>query len=193
MKNRLLSEFVQLSCAPDVLRLKLFPNAKEITESMAMYSAVRKYVCDDFRNDKIAMVSVGDGASPRTAGLFAFRSAWNCYSIDPNLKDCNKWELQIKRLHCCETTVEEFPGIMRPYDKLIVVMVHSHAPIEATVAKFPDALAYLSMPCCVPHSLHHRPYIGIEDDDITSPKNTIKIWAKNLTFKQNLQETVVDE
>lgn len=147
-----------------------------------MYSAVRKYVCDDFRNPKIALVSVGDGASPRTAGLFAFRSAWTCYSIDPNLKDGRGWEQKIKRLHCWETRIEEFPGVV--HDKLIVVMVHSHAPIEAVVAKFPDAFAYLSMPCCVPHTLRHRAYIGVDDTDINSPKNTIKIWTTNVAFKQ---------
>src|SRR6185295_14541542 len=44
--HRHINEFFRLDCAPDLLRLRLFPNSKEITESMAAYHAVRWQLLD---------------------------------------------------------------------------------------------------------------------------------------------------
>src|SRR5579872_7431860 len=41
---RYLNEFTKLKCAPDLLAWGLFPNAKEITESLGAYNAIRKHI-----------------------------------------------------------------------------------------------------------------------------------------------------
>jgi len=86
---RYIDEFVRLSSAPMMLELGLFPNAKEISETMAIWEAYRKFLskdCADF-TDEDAFIAVGDGATPRTAALFAFLSkGGTCFAIDPLLE-----------------------------------------------------------------------------------------------------------
>ena len=87
---RYIDEFVRLSSAPTMLELNLFPNSKEISESMAMWEAYRKFLakhCADF-TDEDAFIAVGDGATPRTAALFAFLGkGGTCFAIDPLLAE----------------------------------------------------------------------------------------------------------
>ncbi|HUS51341.1 MAG TPA: hypothetical protein VMZ91_14325, partial [Candidatus Paceibacterota bacterium] len=45
---RYLNEFTRLKCGSDLLRSKVFPNAKEITESMGAYNALRTHLQGDF-------------------------------------------------------------------------------------------------------------------------------------------------
>ncbi|CAM4965635.1 unnamed protein product [Rotaria socialis] len=97
-----LDEFLKLICAPDLLTLGLFPNAKEITESYAVWAALRRFIFSRFEKsssksiDPIpstdhrqnAIIVVGDGMTPRTAALCAYltKGLWQCYSIDPILQ-----------------------------------------------------------------------------------------------------------
>jgi len=94
--KRYINEFVKLKCAPDLLAWGVFPNAKEITESMAMYHAVKNYVPFDLHDEEINLVVVGDGKSPRTAALFAVMTKWTCYSVDPKMDE--KWLWDLKKL-----------------------------------------------------------------------------------------------
>lgn len=59
-----LDEFVRFSRSPELLSLKLFPNAKEITESFGAYAAVREHLQLDF----------GAGATPAHVARDAFLS-----------------------------------------------------------------------------------------------------------------------
>ncbi|MBU4001349.1 MAG: hypothetical protein KKB94_03425, partial [Proteobacteria bacterium] len=52
------------------------------------------------------VVAIADGTSPRAAALFAMRSKWNCYSIDPRLKSKGSWS-SIKRLKLIPKKVED--------------------------------------------------------------------------------------
>lgn len=93
-KNRIslcyLNDFVaDLRCASDLLDMKLYPDAKEVSESMGLYNAtffsLLKKI-DDVQ-DVDGIVVVGDGATPRTAAMFALRNAkWSVYSIDPMMR-----------------------------------------------------------------------------------------------------------
>ena len=72
---RHIDELIGCACFPDLLERKFFPNGKEITESAAAYHYVRWHLPRfALRDPDIAMVSVGDGHTPRTAAMFAFRS-----------------------------------------------------------------------------------------------------------------------
>ena len=66
-----LDEFIKLDCAPNLLaaRPMMFPDVKEITESMGLYNAFRRHILPTFQSNpptgKCAMVVIGDGATPR--------------------------------------------------------------------------------------------------------------------------------
>ena len=83
-------------CAPTLLAMGLFPSTKEISESMGAYHAYRKFF-RDWLPKNCAIVVVGDGVCPRTAGLFAFgcaeRRSRKYYSVDPILRvvEKNAW------------------------------------------------------------------------------------------------------
>ncbi|KUF99151.1 Histone-lysine N-methyltransferase [Phytophthora nicotianae] len=92
---RYLNEFVgKLHCAPALLQHGLFPDAKEVTESMALFNAVRRYIEPKNKGESLkengkhdGIVVVGDGNTPRTAAMFAFRMrGWKCYSVDPAME-----------------------------------------------------------------------------------------------------------
>jgi len=124
---RYINELWDCRCLPDLHTRNLFPNAKELTESCAAYNAVRnKARLFAFSDPTVTLIAAGDGCTPRTAAMFAFRSAWVCFSIDPNLRKTH-WP-NIDRLHCLSQRVEDCDP--QHYPKLVIVAVHSHAPLD---------------------------------------------------------------
>lgn len=133
---RHLNEFVaSLSCAPELLSLRLFPDAKELTESMGVFHAIRSRIPSlSTRDENVTCVVVGDGSSPRTAAMIAFRTNWLCHSIDPQLR-LSLWEEKgIKNLimHACR--VEDVAGeILSKHSfpsHLVVLLVHAHVSVD---------------------------------------------------------------
>jgi len=183
--NKYLSEYLRLKCCSDLSAAGLWPNAKEITESMGAFNAVRNYIIkgenEESKNKKfgrkdIGLVSVGDGGTPRTAALFACRTAWECWSIDPALNINKHWPFN--RLHTEKRKVEDVVLDMTMFEVCIIVMVHSHASINSTLANIKAKERHLvTIPCCVPHTIENKPYIGYTDKNIASPKNEVKIWT----------------
>lgn len=78
-------ELFHLKCGPDLLRTHLYDNPKEYTESAAAFNAVKEEFFGYLSQDCI-VVSFGDGSRPRTAALFAFRTSWISWAVDPILK-----------------------------------------------------------------------------------------------------------
>ena len=174
---RYIGEFVTLKCAPDMLALKLFPNAKEISESFGAYEAVRRHLQElDLKDPDVTVIAVGDGATPRTAATFALRSAWICHSIDPNLKGgALRWG-QIQRLTLWPERVENVRPI-KAKKVAVVVAVHSHADLrKAILVADAPRIVVIAMPCCVPQRLSIFPDKFYEDKGIISPKRQILIW-----------------
>jgi hypothetical protein len=174
--------FLRLSCAPELLRLELFPNAKEICESMAAFDAVASHVHSEFRqggaifsDPEVRLVAVGDGSSPRTAALFAHRTRWTCHSVDPQLRDKGKWQC-IDRLSLHRVRVEEFR--LGPCKLAVIAAVHSHARLEAAVAACSEAerLVVVAIPCCVKQHLDGRFPYSYRDAHVPSEKNEVKVW-----------------
>jgi hypothetical protein len=178
--TRYINEMMTCSCFPDLLRLKIFPNGKEITESCSAYNFFRQYYKEfDFSDPDVTIISVGDGCTPRTAGLFAFRSNWECISIDPNLKWSNTssydFTAKVKRLTCIRERIEGCKNIH--FKKLALVHVHSHASLEISCNKFTaDKRIVLAMPCCVPQVRERLPDFSYVDESIWSPQNKINVW-----------------
>lgn len=182
---RYLDELLQCNCAPDLIEMKLFPNAKEITETFACYRAVRD-IGDWVRvdNPEIVLISVGDGGTPRTAATFAYRSRWDCWSIDPALGDKTRWE-RIERLHCVKDKIEHWNVREQWGDEkifgVVVVGVHSHAPLEAAVSlakTLSTRVAAVAMPCCVRQELWKDPDEIYDDWGVWSPERTVKVWRR---------------
>ena len=170
---RHINDIMGCACFPDLLERKLFPNAKEITESNATYNAVRwhlpRFKLSDQNN---VVVSVGDGCTPRTAALFAFRTAWEAYSVDPLLRP-KDWK--VARLHTYPVKIEE--DSFHFQSPVVIVAVHSHASLRSSLRRIrsPDR-ALVAMPCCVPVDLKTPPDMCYRDPGIWSEKNEILIW-----------------
>ena len=171
--------FFRLNCAGQLFEEKIFPNAKEVTESFAAVNAVFEHITDDRQNPNINVFCVGDGHTPRTAALFAMLTAWNCYSIDPALKGKeNKYN--IKRLTVLPNKVEDLNSKIYSDKPSIIVGVHSHANISNMWnLSSNDKKAMVYIPCCYNELL---PNIALtyEDNGIHSPKNKIYIWKQNI-------------
>lgn len=165
------NHFLSLNSSALLLELKMFPNCKEITESMAMVEAVFKLSIADRSSSNISLVCVGDGHKPRTAALFATLTKWNCFSIDPAL---NKIDFPIKRLDCFKTKIED---IEPKYfgNTVIIVHCHSHAKLTDSTRVIQGNNRYVvSMPCCVQDNLERFEWVSIfKDDCVMSKKNVI--------------------
>jgi len=182
--QRYINEFLRCKCAPDLLALGLFPNGKEITESFALYNAVRQHLWRRFPpNRDETLFSVGDGVTPRAAAIFAFRTDWTCYSFDPKLRmDC---PFPCKRLHLVPQRFEH-SGVARDITPDIVVLQHAHISVEQVVKSCGAGhYAVVSMPCCTKETFPYPPDVCYRDPSVWSPKNEIQVW-------RNIYTTVTD-
>jgi len=176
-----MDEFIQqYKSAADMLILGIYPDAKEITESFGAFNAVRTKLKKlyDLNDPHVNLISVGDGRTPRTAALFAFKTKWNCISVDPNLNQekIPLWESKIDRLTCFPHKVEDLWEEIT-YDKVVIVAVHSHAPLEAILSSIKaKQRSLISIPCCIPHNYNKTKCIEYTDAGINSPKNLVKVW-----------------
>lgn len=189
--SRYIDEFIHDSRAPDMLRWKLFPNAKEITESFGAYTAVRKHLDVDLADTTRAVLCVGDGRVPRTAATFALRSAWTCFSVDPAMKV--RWVASfvdgkhmcvIPRVHAYRAKVLDVGG-WRPnaqhvqaFSYCVVVAVHSHASLRASVRVaqlLAPRVSVVSMPCCFRDDMGNAD-VTYDDMNVSSPHRRVYVW-----------------
>jgi len=180
-KERYINQFFGYNCAGDLLNLGVFPDAKEITESMAMYTCLKKKLHMDTSDPNITVHVVGDGSTPRTGALLAFLTNWKIYSIDPQLK--LKWvdQISIRRLFCFNNKVEAM--IQLPYRPTIVVLCHAHVPYTVITQIYPDT-PMVVMPCCVPYPREKASMTYI-DHGVWSPMNEILVYTG--TSEENLE------
>ena len=96
--NRYLHRFFKMNAAPLLMSAKIFPNIKEITESVGAFVAIQDHLINKYvsRTDNVDVYVVGDGHSPRTGALIACLTKWNVKSIDPQIR-LKQWN--IKRLN----------------------------------------------------------------------------------------------
>ena len=80
----------------------------------------------------------------------------------------------VERLTCIRSRVEE---IEVPASRAVVVAVHSHAPLAASVdAVLADEVAVIAIPCCVDLTLPNDPDWSYRDEGIWSPANEVRVW-----------------
>lgn len=180
--SRYLQRFFSLNSLEEMARYKLFPNIKEITESMSMFCCVMNVIPKllpegswERSLEKSHVVVCGDGHTPRTAGLFAFLTKAECYSIDPQMRE--KDYSGIRRLDVRRDIIENFK-LKIPDDEVVyILMPHSHAPIQETWDSVTAKNKWLiTMPCCR-HDKLDRPFLSLKDPYNISKKNTLEIYS----------------
>ena len=191
---RYLDEFIKLKCAPDLLINKLFPNAKEITESMAAFNAYRKNLMFNYppNEEHTTCLVVGDGVVPRTGAVFAMRTKFNVISVDPEMRLKYNYYLHenIKQLFLVKAKAELISWVnwLSYIKKIIIVAVHSHAPLDKLIKRIEETadikeFAIISMPCCYEDNIEHldaiNKIISYNDYGIHSEKRRINIYKYN--------------
>lgn len=122
---------------------------QELAESMSAFSAVRQYLHvhgEDheetdgiltFRDRNVLFVAVGDGCTPRTSALFAFRSAWRCVSIDPCMRKDGAWN-SVSNLQTMKSRVQDVTVPVcsenSNFERVVVVMWHCHVSIAEALS-----------------------------------------------------------
>jgi len=176
-QHKYINEFIeQYKSATDLLSLNIYPNAKEITESYAAFNCARTKIRHPFSDPTYTVVCVGDGRTPRTAALFAFRSNWRCISIDPILDTAKipMWISKIRHLECIPKRVEDVDLM---FEKVLIVCVHSHAPLDRILEHIRGKVrSLIAIPCCVSYEYDRSPCKEYFDAGIWSPMNLVKYW-----------------
>lgn len=174
---RYFNDLIRLKCGPDLMALDIFPNAKEVTESFAAWNAVLKHLIGRGFNfsEKAHAVCVGDGHTPRTGATFAYRSGWTAHSVDPALRER---DYNVHRLLVHKKKIEDFSLVTD--DPVVVVAVHNHASLDATLDVIQSPLiGVVAMPCCFTQTVRDQePDIVYRDGGVWSPHDTIKVWRK---------------
>lgn len=187
-----IQRFISWNSAIDMWQLKLFPNIKEVAESMSMFYAVEEKLMKwdsaiDRKAENINVVVVGDGTKPRTAAIFAFNTKWKCWSIDPDMRKEDYSSVQ--RLTVIKSKVEDVEPIDFGNEIVIIIMPHSHAPINQCWNHFKSERKWLiKMECCTKDKLN-LPYYAYKDEYAITRANNIFIWNNylelNFTNKAN--------
>lgn len=188
--NKYHKQFLESFTGENILPLfaRYKGSAKEITESMALLEAGRKYLRDDYDmalKDSVVIV-IGDGASPRTGACFAYYTHAEVISIDPNF-NMDHWsefvDKQTKmgyppqRLQVIKERFEDVHIDCLNKDTL-VIWPHSHAPMSLNQLSNYKSRVDIAMPCCmkIPPAWMSIPHIFYTDLEVLSPKNEIHIW-----------------
>lgn len=160
-----------------MLELKLFPNAKEITESFGCFNATIDALggMDVCKREDITYIIVGDGSTPRTAALFALRTKGKVICFDPQLRH-EDWG--IDRLICHKGKAEDFKE--KHENDLVLIFPHSHANTRKvlsthTVDSEKHKRTVVWLPCCTEVGLNEKA-ISFVDTRIASPKNRFYVW-----------------
>ncbi|MCP4661573.1 MAG: hypothetical protein GY856_39740 [bacterium] len=179
----MINEFLRLGCAPGLLATGVFPNAKELSESMGAFESVRQGLIEAGRaevlgDSNVVFYDVGSGRAPRTAVLAAFRSRWKCVAIDPLLAPASDRLRQVERLHLAPLKVGDYtPPAADAVKMAVVTCVHHHASLSATfdALRLAERPGYclVSIPCCFADDVDPGWDLVRENWGIRSPQRTV--------------------
>lgn len=175
--TRYFDDFMRLKCGPDLLRLRLYPNGKELTESFAMYRGIVKLVGAQRLSEPITLVDVGCGKQPRNGALFALRSRWHCIAIDPLLDPTWEGETHdVQRLRCHRMRIQDYRCDVE--GPVVVAMCHAHVDVPTVLKSFQaqTELLVVTMPCCVPSRMDVPPNTDYYDHGCWSPHRRLFVW-----------------
>lgn len=171
--NRYLDQFIRDRSSVDLMRLKIYPDVKEVSEAYGMLYAAKRYLSSG-KTWKI--ICVGDGSTPRCGALFAYHTRYEVYSVDPALPiDCLERYYEIKRLYPVPYQIEDcqYSG-----ENGLIISCHSHAKLSTVIksCKFKNTVL-ISMPCCVPDDLPSSLLNSYNEDwGVHSPQRRINTY-----------------
>lgn len=176
-------QFLRLDCREALTANRVFPNAKELTESFAAANAAIHDVGLDPRSADVTAIVVGDGATPRTAATLALRTRWRVVSVDPALRTdlVAAWPHSIARLELRATGIEALPD--RLDGACVVVAVHAHVALSVALKAVSRAgahvVAAVAIPCCgwVHEAEGLRETVDRVDWGIWSPERRVLGWS----------------
>ena len=177
---RYVSEMLKLACGPELVRLRVFPDAKELTEAFAASNAIRTHLWSRYKpnDERVCLIAVGDGNTPRSAALCAFLTRWQCVAVDPEMVPWRDWrrrhKIQDATWSSCEVKegdeIDEegdthgWGGIRRlqvhrrkmqemvvECELALIVMIHAHISLKdvlAAVKTKSGECAAVILPCC---------------------------------------------
>ena len=215
-----LNQFLELKCSSDLLRMGLFPNVKEISESFSMWTALRQYIFPQMSNESSgdAIIIVGDGMTPRTGALCAFLTSGllKCYSIDPLIQydsyldriylnrqsktteeHCQLWKT-INGLRIIRDRIER---VSIECERAIVVLMHAHVQLDRTIESINASkgiIGIITCPCCqwIPFQqmcFQEKPHHQYRDIRLLSVQNQINIWCFPEGFIRKSSSDSIDE
>ena len=175
--TRHIDEFLGLKCMPEII--KFYPDSKEITEAMGVFSGIRKVhdVYPSIMGDpNVLCIVPGDGVSPRVGALAAYRTRWTVHSVDPAMR---QREHGIERLTLHTKKIEEMGFIY--YPTVVIMSCHSHVELDEVLKTCcADRYIVIALQCCVPMKIKDKlPIYEYRDVGIFSPENLIRIWEWN--------------
>jgi hypothetical protein len=181
--TRHIDEFLGLKCMPEII--KFYPDSKEITEAMGVFSGIRKVhdVYPSIMGDpNVLCIVPGDGVSPRVGALAAYRTRWTVHSVDPAMR---QREHGIERLTLHTKKIEDCEFGYAP--TVVIMSCHSHVELDTvlyTVKRYADTppikFIVIALQCCVPMRIANKlPIYEYRDVGIFSPENLIRIWEWN--------------
>lgn len=173
-----------------------------MAESMSAFAAVRQYLVKhdisheeqngilSFNSTKVRLIAVGDGVTPRTASLFAFRTKWNCISIDPQMRN-GAWK-EVQNLHTISSRVQDVIVNIKNDEHVVIIMWHCHTSIVAALScihfdqsdkrTLRQRVALISCSCCN-FDAEQRvltdsspPDLQYEDVGVPGLMRTVRVW-----------------
>ena len=189
---RYIDFFLKLNCATKLVSTGFYPNGKEISETQGAFEAVRHKLKLDYKDESVAIVVVGDGYNPRTGYYVACMTKWKIFSVDPamerdlsditeKIKDRNNIQIFPKRIENCIFD-------MKAYSTVVLLFVHSHASLKASVNSLrmnhSTAIHAVSMPCCFDDDLGIPYDIKFDDPYVISVHRSLFIYKDIMRYFQ---------
>ena len=189
------SSVKSLLCLSD--KWSLFPDAKEISESVAAFAAVRQHMPGvwDLDDPSITCVCIAAAPTPRTAAIMHTFTRWRVFSCDPAMREGVAKDLNFRmpRLTALRCMAGELPALTA--ERLAIVAVHAHnfvtRPPPGAIARGmprPNILAetlarttakevlIVALPCCHRLWLPDREHVAeYRDPGIWSHHNRVKV------------------
>ena len=194
-----------MQCFKDLAALNVFPDAKDISESMGALQAASTHYFQGkengtgcWRQNDVLCIVIGDGNTPRTATLLSYLTQWTSVSVDPEMGE--EWvgasPKGVQRLHGVRGTFEDWVVGTGPaaidvshFKHLLLLSVHSHNRFTgaAAIGAIRKSMGVQHLPCClvsVPccHRFGPRKDIGrtadhiYEDLAIFSACRQVSVW-----------------
>ena len=171
--------------------------AKEVTETMGCFNAVRKHLLGEGKFDSkdagTTALVIGDGSTPRVGALLALRTSWNCISVDPAFKTKIESVSQDGEVTYAWKNIARLSVIAKPIQevkikpsKLVVVMMHCHVDLEEAllcVESECELVGIVACPCCnfierQKVFMGNPPLVDYRDQHMATPQNNMRVWLE---------------